>query len=154
MTEDQQNKIRDFLLNMRQFHNRSVFALAAILYKESEREQVADIVEKNGLPRIIIADQHEDELLAPILDRIAQGKGIVLEVVNVIPPKVFSVLSELFQQGTVNVHLSGEAEPRVINPYPQGSFVVLMMTPETYKNMHGTFIINAVCNIAIESVPA
>ncbi len=148
MQEQDINKIKDFLFSMRQFRSPEIFPISAVVVKPEDHDAVVSELHKSGLPHMIVADQHEDELLAPILDRVAQGKGIVLELTGPLPPKLFAVFSGLFQSGMVNVHLAGEVESRVINPAPEGSYIILLMSEELFADFEGRYILSAFCNLA------
>ncbi|MAG11924.1 MAG: hypothetical protein CMI52_03910 [Parcubacteria group bacterium] len=148
MNEQNINKIKDFLFSMRQFRSPEIFPIAAAISRQEDYDITAAELQKSGLPYIIVGDQHEDLILAPMLERIVQGKGIILELTGPLPPKIYGVCAGLFQSGVVNVHLAGELEPRVINPAPEGGYIILFMNDQLFKDFEGRYILSAFCNLA------
>ena len=106
MTPQDVKKIKDFIFSLRQLQSAETFPIGGVIIDPRDRSAVVQELHKAGLPHIIAADQHEDELLAPMLDRVAQGKGIIIELTGQIPPKISGILLHISESGIVNTHLA------------------------------------------------
>ncbi len=147
MTNEQQHKLQDFIFSLRQKSAPSVFPIGAIILNEVDRVEIEQELERERMRILSLNSQNEYDVSANMIDTWLQGKGVVVAIHEPLSQQLRQMVIELFEANRVNIRIAGELEPRVMNPMPQGAFLILMMNEEVYRTMEARHVITEFCNL-------
>lgn len=146
MTEQQVEKLKEYLADLKDLKATLEFPIGAVLISDSDREAASAVFNKEKLEIIDVDGQHPDLALEELIKKIKKGGAAVLGVVTAIPPKIFNQLHNLVH-GQVNVQLLDDKKSTILNEWPDTAKVILVMSPDYYDNLPQQELITSVCRL-------
>jgi hypothetical protein len=146
MKKNLKEKLNDYLEGLKQLNNSGSMPIGALIVDDKERESVVGTLVKG----IEVSDVQAQPLsaLESLPEAIENQTGIALSLGSEIPAPIYNQLSNL-SNAHFNAVLPGQNENTVINPLPNKGFILLILSPESYRTMSLGGMVTSVCNLAI-----
>jgi len=120
------------------------FEVGAIIADSDEKKEIIKEFKKVKLTVIKIDTRHDDLILRELIDSLALNKMIIFNVESEFDFKVLDQLKNIELQ-QLNVTLSGDTEPTVINPLPAGALIIVCDQVVFDRQLQG--LVDTVCVI-------
>lgn len=146
MQIQQKNKLEDYLDDLKENKQVSIFHIGAIIINEKDRQIALETIESKKIPVFDTDNNHPDIILKDLIELFKDGKGAVLNIKENLSGKILNQLNNL-SKNQMNVQLAGEEQRKILNPVPSGGFVVLLMNDDYYKDSILGDIIISFCNL-------
>ena len=146
MEDSQREKLEDYIIGLRDFNTASSFPMGAVLMDEADRAEVVRLIKRKKLPVLEAGQGHPDLVLGALIDILKKGKMAILNLTASLDPKLLNQLHNMAND-QINAQLVGETNPAILNPIPQGSKLVLLMSKDYYENLEQQDMITSVCQI-------
>lgn len=152
MTEEQAEKLDDYLSGLRELSDDALSPIGAILVEDRDREATLGAVKEAGFAVVENPESHPG--ITEILKNIRSGIPVALAIASSPAPTLRNLLSG-FTHGSIilartNASVRGAADSDVmINPVPKSAKIVFVLTEECYGASAAlNRIITSACRIA------
>ena len=140
-------KLEDYVSGIRELQGQSLPIGVIILDGSKEQKQEVFEYLRNKEMEIVELNMHPDLILWKIFNSLSSGKSIALDVNGDIPIKILDELKNMHLFKRMDIMISGETERKILNPIPQGTFVIFILDEENYKKAMLGEISSSFCNL-------
>ena len=143
MAEDTLEKLEDYVVGIAGLTRDSLFPVGALLVDDESRREVFDVLQKKDF--VVLQDNVGD--FGNLFDAVAQGKTIAISIERELSSRALNFLQG-FAHGQVLAHIPGSATPRIINPIPNTTKILLVLDKALYDRAeHFNKIVSSTCRL-------